>query len=293
MKHRHLRILSDLVIITIGSAVFACSVSLVLEPFNIVPGGFTGIAMLIYSQWQGLSIGTLAFLLNVPLLALSFIFLGRKFLFYTAFGTMMSSIMINVTASFEPWFTPENTTDRMLVAVAGGVLMGVGLGLVFLRGGTTGGSDIVSRLLKLLFPHVQMGRIMFAFDGCLVVVSMIVFRDKYVGLYATICLFISSQIMDALLYGLVTERVAYVISDKYEEIAKELDAQLGRGCTFLQGEGAYSRAPRTVILCALKRQQISLFKAIVVSVDPGAFFILSEANEVLGEGFRAYDKHGL
>lgn len=293
MKHKSLRVIMDLLMITVGSALFACAVSLILEPFNIVPGGVTGIAMLIYSRWQGLSIGTLALLLNVPLLILSFIFLGRKFLLYTAFGTVVSSILINVAARFEPWFSPDTTSDYMLVAVAGGALMGVGLGLVFLRGATTGGSDIIARLLKLIFPHIQMGRLMFVFDGCLVLVSMLVYNDIAVGLYATIGLFICSQVMDAILYGLVTERVAYVISDMHEEIAKEIDSQLGRGCTFLHGEGAYSRAPRKVILCAVKRQQISLLKSIVISIDPSAFFILSEANEVLGEGFRAYDKHGL
>lgn len=293
MKSKPLRVIFDLLIVTVGATIFAAAVSLVLEPFNLVPGGITGIAMLIYSKWQGLPLGTIALLMNVPLLILSFIFLGRKFLFYTAYGTIVSALMINVTSRFEPWMSPETTDDVMLVAIAGGVLMGVGLGLVFMRGATTGGSDIVARLLKLIFPHVQIGKIMFAFDGCLVLTSMLVFGNVWVGLYATIGLFICAQVMDAILYGLATERVAYIISDQYEEIAKVIDKQLSRGCTFLHGEGSYSGASRKVILCAVKRQQISLLKSIVKDTDPNAFLILSEANEVLGEGFRVYDKHGL
>jgi uncharacterized membrane-anchored protein YitT (DUF2179 family) len=278
-------------VVTLGSAAVAVSVSLVMKPFNIVPGGFAGLAILIRSKWDLLPVGALTLIMNVPLLVLSFVFLGRRFLFGTVYGAAASSLLIDLAARLKPLFAPD--TDLILVAVAGGVMMGAGLALVFARGATTGGSDIAARLLKLIFPHVQIGKIMFAFDGILVLMSMLAFSDVKAGLYAAIGLFIGSRVMDLLLYGVSTERVAYIISGSYREIAREIDSALGRGCTFLLGEGAYSGEPRRVALCAVKRQQVSLLKRIVVETDPDAFMILMEAGEVLGEGFKRYDNHGL
>lgn len=275
--------------VTLGSVVFALSVSLFMDPYDIVPGGVTGIAMLLHTKLDVIPLGTMALLLNVPLLLLAWFFLGHRFLLYTIYGTVVSSVLIDLTAR---WLPPVQT-ETILAGVAGGVLMGIGLGLVFSRGATTGGSDIIARLLKLVFPHINIGRLMLAFDGLIVLASMAVFGNINVGLYSGIALFISSRGMDALLYGLNIERMAYVISDKCDEIVREIDAQLGRGATLLHAEGAYRRQSSHVILCAFKRQQIAQLKHLVKVIDPDAFLIVAEAHEVLGEGFKDYEKNAL
>jgi uncharacterized membrane-anchored protein YitT (DUF2179 family) len=174
--------------------------------------------------------------------------------------------------------------------VFGGLLMGAGLGLVFLKGATTGGSDIIARLLKFPFPHVQIGKLMLAFDGFVVVAAGFVFGSVNHMLYAVIALYISVQALDGILYGLNVERLAFIISDRIPDIAEKISEHLGRGATLLRGEGAYTGTERKIALCAIKRQQIAELKKLVKESDPGAFVILTEANEVLGEGFADYDK---
>jgi uncharacterized membrane-anchored protein YitT (DUF2179 family) len=287
MKKSALKTIADLLVIALGSVVFALSVTLLLDPYGIVPGGVTGIAMLLCELFPVLPLGMTILVLNIPLFALGWRLLGHKFLFYTGFGTLVSSISIDSFALLP--FTVE--TEPLLAGVFGGLLMGVGLALVFMKGATTGGSDIIARLLKLPFPHVQLGRLMLAFDGFVVIAAGFVFGSVNYMLYAVITLYICTQAMDGILYGLNIERMAFIISDRIDEICGKISDHLGRGATLLHGEGAYTGKERKIILCAVKRQQISDLKNLVRETDPAAFVILTEAHEVLGEGFMDYVRH--
>jgi len=285
MKKTILHTIFDLLVIALGGAVFALSVSLLLDPYGIVPGGVTGIAMLLCEIFPKLPLGMTVLAINIPLFLISWRILGHRFLLYTGFGTLVSSVLIDVFT-----YLPPVETEPLLAGVFGGLLMGAGLGLVFTKGATTGGSDIIARLLKIPFPHIQIGKLMLAFDGCVAVAAGFVFGSVNHMLYAVIALYISAQALDGILYGLNIERLAFIISDRIPEIAGNISGRLGRGATLLRGEGAYSGSERRIILCAIKRQQISDLKKLVKESDPGAFVILTEANEVLGEGFMDYEK---
>ncbi len=280
--------LVDYLIITMGSALMAFSVNFFLEPHHIVPGGVTGIAMMLNFAFEQIPIGATILVLNVPLFALSWRFAGHRFLIYTIYGTLASSVFIDLTAHL-----PHSDVEPLLAAIFGGLVMGGGLGLVFTRGATTGGSDVAARLLKLVFPHMQMGKLMLAVDICIIGLSGFVFGDIKSVLYATVTLYVMTTTTDAILYGLDTARVAYVISDHVKGVVDVVTKELDRGATLLHGEGGYTGDPKKVVLCAIKRNQIAQLKEVVKEVDPDAFIILTEAHEVLGEGFRDYDKHAL
>jgi uncharacterized membrane-anchored protein YitT (DUF2179 family) len=175
-------------------------------------------------------------------------------------------------------------------AIFGGLLMGAGQGVVFSRGATTGGADVAARLLKMALPHLQMGQLIMGIDLVIILLSGFVYGSINNVLYAVISLYICTSVLDAVLYGPNVARVAYIVSDDAAEIARAIVNGLTRGATLLHGEGAFTGDPKKVILCAVKRQQIASLKATVSAIDPNAFIILGQANEVLGEGFLRYDK---
>ena len=181
----------------------------------------------------------------------------------------------------------------MIGALYGGVICGVGLGLVFMTGASTGGSDIVVRLLKMRYQNVPIGSITICFDVCVVVLTALVFRDISVALYSGVAIFISGLVIDAVVYHFDYSKVALIISKEYVKIAEEIACQLDRGATFLHGEGSYSRQDTKVVLTAVKRQQLAELKRLVVEIDPDAFIIVQEAHQVLGDGFSRYSKDSL
>ena len=176
----------------------------------------------------------------------------------------------------------------MLGVIFGGVLTGAGLGLVFLPGATTGGTDILARLLKRHLREVKMGYVTLAIDTVVLILTGLVFRDISKTLYSAITLFICSRVLDAVLYGLDYSSVALIISDRYEDVYRAIDKQLDRGVTFLEGRGGYTGAPKTVLMTAVKSRQISELKQLVQCIDPNAFMIVQPAHQVLGEGFKRY-----
>lgn len=276
----------DLAIIAFGASVFAAAVALMLEPYGIVPGGVTGISMLINHLFPVLPISTLILAINVPLLIISWRMLGTRFLFYTGFGTVVSAVMIDVF----PMLLPVLDTESFLAGVFGGLLAGLGMGLVFMKGATTGGSDIIARLLKFPFPGMNIGRLVLLFDGFVVLLTGIVYGSINNMLYTVITLYISSQAIDGIVYGLNVERLVFIISEDIPGIVEAISEKLRRGATLLHGEGSYTGNERKIILCAVKSQQIAALKNIVKEADPNAFMIVTEANEVLGEGFGDYSE---
>jgi uncharacterized membrane-anchored protein YitT (DUF2179 family) len=275
--------LLDTVFIISGSALFALGLVIFLEPNNIAPGGVSGIAMIINYLFPSVPIGVLIIALNIPLFLVGWKFEGKPFLIKSLFGTFLSSVMIDLFSNVYRY-----TSDSLLAGIYGGIMIGVGLGLLFSRGATTGGSDIVGRLLKIKFPHLSMGRLVLGVDIIVVSAAAIIFGHFNYALYALISLYICSIALDKILYGFDTAKVAYIITQYPEEVFRRIDTELERGVTYLDGQGAYSGKPTKVILTAIKMRQIGQLKQIVREVDPSSFVIISDAHEVLGDGFRAH-----
>ncbi|MCL2030124.1 MAG: YitT family protein [Oscillospiraceae bacterium] len=264
----------------IGSFFYALSVNLFLEPNHIVTGGLTGVAILIHHYLPRVGIGLMFILMNVPLFVVSWRVVGRRFMLLSLLGMGAAAVFIDLTS----WVRPVET-EPLMAAMAGGLMMGAGLGLVFRQGASTGGSDVVARLIRRRRPYLRMGVIILMVDAVVIAASMLVFRSINAGLHAILAIYLSSRAVDLLLYGTDAGRVVYIISDKNDEIAEAVRQTLQRGVTYLSGEGSYTGRPRKVILCAVKRQQVPTLKKLVKEVDPQAFIILTAAHEVLGEGF--------
>ncbi len=285
MKHRVLTTVFDLVVIAAGAAFLAVSVTSFLQPHNVVSGGVTGISMMIHHLFPAVPISLSVLLLNIPLFLMSWRVSGHKFLLYTIYGTVMSSVFLSLSTAF----VPITHVEPLLAAIFGGLLMGVGLGIVFSRGATTGGSDIAAQLLRHLIPHMSMGQLILAIDVVVLSLSGLVFGGLRYILYAGVALFVSSKTIDTILYGTATARVVYVISPQTEAIRKAISERLRRGITLLEGHGGHTGAPQTVILCVVKRQQIASLKKLLREIDPHAFVIQTEASEVLGQGFADWE----
>lgn len=183
--------------------------------------------------------------------------------------------------------------DPLLASICGGALMGLGLGLVFAQGATTGGTDVVARLLKLKFPWLPMGKLILIPDAVVLALAVLAFGHMEAALYGVVGLFVSTKVMDTVLYGMDTSKVAYIISDRWQDIKNVLLQDVDRGVTILHGEGAYTGTEKKVLLVAFKQKQIVHLKEVVHDIDPNAFFIVCDAHEVLGEGFGNYQKEAI
>ena len=271
-----------------GSAVFALGFTLFLQPNDLNAGGISGLAM-IFVELAGFgSVGTLSILINLPLFILGGLKIGRKFFFGSLLGMTLSSVLIDLFV-----IIPFPAVEPLMGALYGSVLCGFGLGIVFVSGTSTGGSDILVRLLKLRYRNVPIGQISLCFDALVVTLTGLVFHDVTKALYTGIAVFVCSQVIDAVVYRFDYSKVALIISSEYEKIAFEIGTKLDRGATFLHGEGSYSHTPTKVVLAAVKKQQIAELKELVTAIDPNAFIIVQEAHQVLGDGFSRYSKDSL
>ena len=265
----------------LGSVLYALSVNIFTAPNQIAPGGVTGVATLLNYVW-GAPIGTMILLINLPLLLAAWFRLGKACTVRTLIVTVLSSTVIDATASFLPPFQG----DRMLVALFGGVLAGAGLGLIYMRGATTGGTEVVARLLERKFRHIPIGRLILLVDALVVAASALVYRNVETALYAMVLIFVSSSLMDALVYGGDKGKMLLIMSRKEREIADEILNRMERGVTILNATGAYTGGERRVLLCAVRRSEMYQLRSIVMDIDPGAFLIVVSTDEVLGEGFK-------
>ena len=291
MKQTKKDLIRNLGLIMIGAAVFALGFDLFLEPCGISCGGVSGIAMLIVDSVQidWLTVGILSAAINVPLFFFGFKQIGKYFFFGSMFGMAVSSVGFDLF----PMILPIPTMDPLVAAIFGGVIIGAGLGLVFVAGASTGGVDIVARLLKLKFRNFPIGKLLLCMDLVTAVATGIVYKEFNNTLYSVVTLVISSVVLDKVVYGMDYSKVALIITDKYEEIATAIDSELGRGVTLLQGQGYYKRQDKYVLLSAVKRKQLAELKELVMTIDPAAFIILQDARQVLGDGFKRYDRYEL
>lgn len=289
----------DYLWIIAGSFITAAAINLFLVPYKLAPGGVTGIATVIYYLSGGrFPVGTTMLVLNIPLFIFGMRFIGGRFTIRTLFSTVLLSAIIDLTQPFANYFISHYITkldnitanpDYLLYSIFGGFFMGAGLGLVFRSGATTGGTDLAARIVKHFVPNLTMGKILLMIDSSVILFAAISFDSFLLGLYAILSLYISSKVIDAILEGVNFAKAVYIISDKSDEIAKQILVELDRGVTALKGTGMYTGANKEVLFCVLQRGQLPLLKLLVKKADPTAFVILTDIREVLGEGFKTYD----
>ncbi len=277
----------DIVVIIIGSGIYALGVHSFTSPNDIAPGGVTGIATIVSSvtDWK---VGTLIGLMNIPLLIAGFILLNKRVMIRTLISVVVLSFMTDYAFNAVPVYIAESGSG-ILAAIFGGLLMGAGLGIVYVREGTTGGTDIVIKIINRFRPEMKLGTISFLINAAVAALGYFVYKNLDVVLYAVISIFVESKVMDALVYGGLEGKFLMIFSNQPQEIAQKL-LLMKRGVTLLKGEGAYSGEERQVICIAVHKNEYVKVKRIVKETDPEAFVIITGANEVLGKGFQKLDQ---
>lgn len=274
--------------IVFGCALFALGFALFLAPNGLNAGGISGLAMILVDWTEFGTIGLLTMLMNLPLFAISGLKIGKKFVLGSLLGMISSSVLIDIFS-----ILPVPGTEPLIGCIYGGLLCGIGLGIVFAEGASTGGSDIVVRLLKMKWQHIPIGSIAMGFDLLVVVLTGLRYWNIGLALYSGVAIFICGKVIDAVVYRFDYSKVVLIISDQHEAIAKVINDRLDRGVTYLDGEGYYSGNHKKVVLSAVKRQQIAELKQLVTEIDANAFIIVQEAHQVLGDGFSRYSKDSL
>lgn len=276
-------------LITLGSVIYALSFDWFVAPNHFAMGGVTGLAQILHYWFPALTVGAASALMNVPLFLIGWRKIGGRLLVGSLYATVVSNAAIdglNLLFDFRPM-------DPILAAIFGGGVMGVGLGLVFAQGATTGGTDIVAKLLKLKWPWLPIGKLVAVPDTAVMLLVALTFGQLSAMLYGFIKLYACSRAMDAVLYGTVDSRVAYIISERWRELSGALLRDQGRGVTLLQGRGAYTGAEKQVLMIAFKQKEIVDLKRRIYELDPAAFLIVCDARDVLGNGFSAYRRDEL
>ena len=239
-------------------------------------------AILIQYLW-GLPIGLMSFVINVPIFILSWRYLGKKYTMQSFSAVLLSTVILDYVVT--PWL-PMYTGERFLGSLFGGIFVGAGLGLVFLRGFSTGGTDAISFLLQRKFPHMPIGRTLMLIDGLILAISVLVFHNIEAGLFGVVALFAQTKLIDSIVYGSEHGQMLLIVSEKNMEIKDKILIDVDRGATILKAVGAYTMEEKDVLLCAARKSQFSQIKRIVREIDPNAFFIVSEVSQILGEGFK-------
>lgn len=265
----------------VGSLLYAVSVNCFSAPNQIAPGGVTGVATMIHYVVPAAPIGLTIFVLNIPLLVAAGYHLGRTFTIRTVGCIVLSAAIMDVSAPLLPVYQG----DTFLVSVMGGTLSGAGLGLIFLRGGSTGGTEVVARLLERRFPYLSVGQLMLAVDALVIGLSAFVFKKPESAMYAVVLTFVSSRLIDTLVYGTSGGKLALIVSKQHQEIATILMSTLKRGVTKLHSRGGYAQEEGEVLVCAVARTQVYTLRQLVARTDPTAFVVMVSAEEVLGKGF--------
>ena len=281
-------VLRIFVVVTLASAVYAVAFNWFFQSNDLTMGGFTGVAQIIHYLLPVLPIGVLTIVMNIPLFIIGVRCMGIKLLLSSLYAMAASSLLLDLVASlftFQPM-------EPLLACIYGGALLGISIGLMLLVNATTGGTELLARLLKLRFRHLSIGRLCLICDVVVVLLYAAVFRNIHNALYSIIALYISSLAIDMVIYGSRTAELAYIISGRSAQIGQAL-LDLDMGITLLPATGGFSGDPKQVILCAFKRRQIAVIKAQVHSIDPNAFLIVCQAHEVLGEGFGSYSQDSL
>ncbi|MBR6578522.1 MAG: YitT family protein [Clostridia bacterium] len=279
------QILLDILTLTAGAVIFATGVACFLDPNSIAPGGISGVAIIITKFFDVIPTGTLIALINVPILLVGTLKFGFKFLASTMYAVLVSSVAVDTMGAL----VGPLTDNLLLAAVGGAVLVGTGVGLVFRTGATTGGTDVIVKLLRTKWRHLPTGIVFGFVDGMVCLTSGIVFKNIEVMIYAGIALMLQSMIMNKVLYGGDGARMIYIISSENQEIAKRLMKDVDVGATFFKGNGAYSGQNYEILMVVMRAKLLPQARDVVKQIDDGAFMIVTNATSVFGEGFKKYD----
>ncbi len=272
----------EVVLDIVGALFLAVGINVFSVPNKIVAGGVTGIATLI-NHFTGVPIGTMALFINMPLLAIGYRYIGKKFFMDTVRVLIITALCIDyITIGL-----PAYTGNLILASIYGGVCIGIGLGIIIMRGSSTGGSDIVIRIITRLYPHMPFGTIMMAFDFLVVTTAGIVYKDLESVLYALLLIYISGEIINRMLRGLDVRKLVLIVSSKSSEISNVIIKDLSRGATVIDAKGAYSGASTNMVVCAVSNQEFPKLKRMLREIDSTAFIMVTEAGEILGEGFKS------
>ena len=284
-------LLLDVALILGGSICYGVAISMFSAPNNIAPGGVTGIATLlnyISVQWNfpfEIPIGVATIVMNVPLVIAAWTVLSRRLAIRTLWGILLSSVLVDL---FDPYLNTLYSGDSanpLLVCIFGGVLLGFAVGLIMRRGGTTGGSEIISRLLEKKYPHMSVGTLILVVDAIVITISGVVYEHLENAMYAVVFVFISSQIIDRVVYGGRGGKMAMIMTKKQPEVTEAIMHKVRRGCTLLKAQGAYSGVDQNMILCTVRRDELFHLRQVVFKIDPDAFVMVLSTDEVRGLGF--------
>ena len=297
LNKKFIRGLKDYLWIILGSIITAAAINIFLVPYKIAPGGVTGIATVIYYlSGERFPVGTIMLVLNIPLFIFGMKFIGGKFTIRTLFSTIFLSVIIDLSEPFTDNFIAQfaleklsASPDYLLYSIFGGFFMGLGLGLVFKSGATTGGTDLAARIVHHFAPGMTMGKLLLLIDSAVIIFAAVAFNSFLLALYAILALYISSKIIDLILEGVNFAKAVFIISDFPDDIAKSIMKELDRGVTALNGTGMYTGNDKRMLYCVIQLGQLPLLKALVKKIDPKAFIILSDVTEALGEGFKTYE----
>ena len=271
----------DYLLMTIGSCLMAVAIKSIYDPIAMVTGGFTGIAIIL-KAFLNLPLWLANILLNVPIFLIGIKIKGFRFIGRTLYATVALSVFL--------YFIPQlniMTDDYILASIFGGVITGIGVGLVFLARSTTGGTDMLAAYIQHYYKHYSIAQILQVIDAIVVLAGAYIFGLSR-ALYAVISIYVVSQVTDGILEGLNFSKLAYIITDKQDEVANEIMTTLDRGATGINATGMYSSSEKKLLLCVVSKKEIVQVKEIVTKIDHGAFVIVSDVREVLGEGFIEY-----
>lgn len=280
MKKKIRPYIIDALFLFVGSCIYAVAIDTFLSPNRIISGGASGLSIVINS-FTHIPIGTLIIIINIPLFIAAFIKQGIKPFIRTGIATLASSVFVDIGALFLPQYTDE----PLLAALFGGLLSGLGLGIIYLRGMATGGSDLLAKLLGPKMPWVSYGTMIAMIDIFVVAAAFIAFRTANTIFFALIQIFVSTQVIDLILTGPDKGKLVYIISAQHEQIADRIMKDIQRGVTYLDSEGAYTGEKKRMIMVVVRKQELFRIKNIVRQTDEKAFVIVGEASEILGNGF--------
>ncbi len=270
----------DTLVFILGGVAFSVAVNCFLSKNNILNGGFTGIATVL-NYLLNIPIGTTIFIMNIPLFIIAFKKLGARFVKRTVWATLITSTLIDIGV-----FLPVYKNDLLLSSIFGGALVGISLGIIFIRNATTGGVDIIAKLIQMKYPHISIGKSILIFDAVIVALGGIVYRNFESMLYASVVIFVSAQVLDYIIYGVSRGTMIMIVTEKSDEIRQMIINDFNRGVTVLKGQGGYSGNEKDVLLCACLDNQTQKFIKKIKSADEKAFFIVTQSKQILGEGFK-------
>lgn len=281
-KNKKLKFAFEAVSFFVGVVIFSAGIGLFITPGKIAVGGFTGVSIII-NYFTRFPIGIIIIVLNIPMFIICAKIFGIKFILKTIVGVVLSSVFIDIFGMLHPF---KEVLTLEICALFGGVLQGVGLGIIYLNGYTTGGTDLVIWLLKLKFPFMTSGVMLFILDSIVVIVAAIIEKDAHSALYSAIAIFSYTKVVDTILGASDSANLAFIISANYKDLADNIMKVLDRGVTVVESTGWFTKEAKIMIICVIDRSQIYNLRNIISEHDPNAFFILTDAREVIGLGFK-------